>query len=75
MSIVSLINYIFFRSLVTLAFGIPSVNRERQSYLSGTLRSLLQGLTEEDKAEVVLIVFIGDVSTFTILDSRELDAF
>lgn len=58
---------IFLTLLVTLAFGIPSINREKQSYLGGTLRSLLEGLTEEDKTDVVLIVFIGDVSTLAKL--------
>ena len=49
---------------VTVAYGIPSIKRDGHSYLTGTLQSLIQGLTEEDKDEVVLIVFIGDVSLF-----------
>ena len=61
----TLVKFLFF-FLVTLAFGIPSIARERQSYLAGTLRSLLQGLTEEDKNDIVLIVFIGDVSALFI---------
>ena len=52
--------------VVAVAFGIPSIARERQSYLLGTLRSLLHGLSEEDKADVVLVVFIGDVSILFI---------
>ncbi|XP_065058863.1 alpha-1,3-mannosyl-glycoprotein 4-beta-N-acetylglucosaminyltransferase B-like isoform X2 [Rhopilema esculentum] len=48
------------RRKVSLAFGIPSIYREQQSYLSGTLRSLINGLTDDDRSEIVLIVFIGD---------------
>jgi len=51
------------RRKVAVAFGIPSIARERQSYLLGTLQSLLHGLSEEDKADVVLVVFIGDPPT------------
>eukprot|EP00794_Sanderia_malayensis_P007277 gene7277-8088_t len=46
----------------TLAFGIPSISRQHHSYLPATLQSLLQGLSEEDKDDVVLIAFIGDTS-------------
>ena len=52
---------------MTVAYGIPSIKRDGHSYLTGTLQSLIQGLTEEDKDEVVLIVFIGDVSLFVRL--------
>ena len=48
---------------MSLAFGIPSVSRAKKSYLIETIESMLRGLSEEDKNDVVLIVFLGDVST------------
>ena len=64
------LNYLPTLLLVTLAFGIPSIIRERQSYLSGTIQSLLQGLTDDDRADIVLIVFIGDVSILFVYSCR-----
>ncbi len=46
----------------TLAFGIPSISRQYHSYLIETIQSLLQGLSDDDKEDVVIIAFIGDVS-------------
>ena len=47
---------------VSLAFGIPSIGRATKSYLIETIESMLRGLSEEDKNDVVIIVFLGDVS-------------
>uniref|UniRef100_A0A8C9FHW1 MGAT4 conserved region domain-containing protein n=1 Tax=Pavo cristatus TaxID=9049 RepID=A0A8C9FHW1_PAVCR len=42
--------------------GIPTVKREKQSYLMSTLRSLLYGLSEKQKNDCVIIIFVAEVS-------------
>lgn len=48
------------RKNITLAFGIPTVRRQKKSYLRQTLQSLISGLNEEERKDVLLIVFIGE---------------
>lgn len=42
--------------------GIPTVKREKQSYLIDTLHSLLYQLSEEQKKDCIIIIFIAEVS-------------
>lgn len=42
--------------------GIPTVKREKQHYLISTLHSLLYELSEEEKNDCLIIVFIAEVS-------------
>lgn len=46
---------------VTMVMGIPTVKRKVKSYLSETLRSLIDKLTPEEKLDCVIIVFVGEV--------------
>lgn len=46
---------------VTMVMGIPTVKRKVKSYLSETLRSLIDKLSPEEKLDCVIIVFIGEV--------------
>jgi hypothetical protein len=41
-----------------LCVGIPSIQREGESYLPAAVGSLLEGLTREEREEIYLIVFI-----------------
>lgn len=41
--------------------GIPTVKRKVKSYLSETLRSLIDKLSPEEKLDCVIIVFVGEV--------------
>ena len=41
--------------------GVPTIKRERESYLLQTLQSLLDGLNEQEKHDVLIVVFIGEV--------------
>ncbi|NXD83457.1 MGT4B acetylglucosaminyltransferase, partial [Halcyon senegalensis] len=49
------------RAGVSLVMGIPTVKREKQHYLINTLHSLLYELSEEQKNDCVIIVFIAEV--------------
>lgn len=47
-----------------MVMGIPTVKRKVKSYLSETLRSLIDKLSPEEKLDCVIIVFVGEVSFF-----------
>lgn len=49
-----------------MVMGIPTVKREKQSYLLNTLSSLLFSLTQTHRQELLIIVFIAEVThTYT----------
>ncbi|XP_054879284.1 alpha-1,3-mannosyl-glycoprotein 4-beta-N-acetylglucosaminyltransferase B-like isoform X1 [Poeciliopsis prolifica] len=48
------------RSGVSMVLGIPTVKREKQSYLVSTLSSLLSGLTSSETQELLIIVFVAE---------------
>ncbi|KAI6069543.1 Alpha-1,3-mannosyl-glycoprotein 4-beta-N-acetylglucosaminyltransferase-like protein MGAT4D isoform X1 [Aix galericulata] len=50
------------RSGVSLVMGIPTVKREKQSYLMTTLHSLFYELSEEQKNDLVIIIFVAEVN-------------
>ncbi|NXM67296.1 MGT4B acetylglucosaminyltransferase, partial [Serilophus lunatus] len=50
------------RTGVSLVMGIPTVKREKQNYLISTLHSLLYELSEEQKKDCVIIIFVAEVS-------------
>ncbi|XP_042685663.1 alpha-1,3-mannosyl-glycoprotein 4-beta-N-acetylglucosaminyltransferase-like protein MGAT4D isoform X1 [Centrocercus urophasianus] len=50
------------RTGVSLVMGVPTVKREKQSYLMSTLRSLLHGLSEKQKNDCVIIIFVAEVN-------------
>lgn len=45
---------------VSIVLGVPTVKREKQSYLVGTLDSLISNMNEEEQNETLIIVFIGE---------------
>ncbi|XP_015481100.1 alpha-1,3-mannosyl-glycoprotein 4-beta-N-acetylglucosaminyltransferase-like protein MGAT4D isoform X4 [Parus major] len=51
------------RTGVSLVMGIPTVKREKQNYLIDTLHSLLYQLSEEQKKDCIIIIFIAEVNT------------
>ncbi|KAL4641729.1 alpha-1,3-mannosyl-glycoprotein 4-beta-N-acetylglucosaminyltransferase B-like isoform X2 [Arapaima gigas] len=53
---------------VSLVLGIPTVKREKQSYLLNTLKSLFYGLSSEELADIVVIVFVAEVDTAYVED-------
>uniref|UniRef100_T1P853 N-Acetylglucosaminyltransferase-4 (GnT-4) conserved region n=1 Tax=Musca domestica TaxID=7370 RepID=T1P853_MUSDO len=48
------------RSDVSIVLGIPTVMREKQSYLLGTLHNLIENMNEEEQNETLIIVYIGE---------------
>ncbi|XP_029936257.1 alpha-1,3-mannosyl-glycoprotein 4-beta-N-acetylglucosaminyltransferase A isoform X1 [Myripristis murdjan] len=48
------------RTGVSMVMGIPTVKRKVKSYLSETLRSLIDKLSPEEKLDCVIIVFVGE---------------
>ncbi|XP_027508498.1 alpha-1,3-mannosyl-glycoprotein 4-beta-N-acetylglucosaminyltransferase-like protein MGAT4D [Corapipo altera] len=50
------------RTGVSLVVGIPTVKREKKNYLISTLHSLLQGLSEEQEKDCVIIIFVAEVN-------------
>ncbi|XP_051473968.1 alpha-1,3-mannosyl-glycoprotein 4-beta-N-acetylglucosaminyltransferase-like protein MGAT4D [Apus apus] len=50
------------RTGVSLVMGIPTVKREKQHYLINTLHSLLFELSEEQKNDCVIIIFVAEVN-------------
>ncbi|XP_023184637.1 alpha-1,3-mannosyl-glycoprotein 4-beta-N-acetylglucosaminyltransferase B-like isoform X1 [Xiphophorus maculatus] len=48
------------RSGVSMVLGIPTVKREKQSYLVNTLSSLLSGLTSSETQDLLIIVFVAE---------------
>ncbi|XP_013402330.1 alpha-1,3-mannosyl-glycoprotein 4-beta-N-acetylglucosaminyltransferase B [Lingula anatina] len=48
------------RTGVSIVVGIPSVKREKNSYLLDTLRSLVDNLNEEEKNDTLLVVLIAE---------------
>ncbi|XP_035182212.1 alpha-1,3-mannosyl-glycoprotein 4-beta-N-acetylglucosaminyltransferase-like protein MGAT4D isoform X1 [Oxyura jamaicensis] len=50
------------RTGVSLVMGIPTVKREKQSYLMTTLHSLFYELSEEQKNDCVIIIFVAEVN-------------
>ncbi len=47
-------------SSVSIVLGIPTVKRDHQSYLSVTLESVLDNLSEEDWSDCLVIVFVAE---------------
>ncbi|XP_070552507.1 alpha-1,3-mannosyl-glycoprotein 4-beta-N-acetylglucosaminyltransferase B-like [Ptychodera flava] len=45
---------------VSVVIGMPTIKREVQSYILDTLKSLVDGLSDEEKLDCVIIVFIGE---------------
>lgn len=49
------------RRRVWLTIGIPTIKRTKVSYLTTTLRSLIDNLPVENREEVLIVVFIGEL--------------
>uniref|UniRef100_K7GJS2 MGAT4 family member D n=1 Tax=Pelodiscus sinensis TaxID=13735 RepID=K7GJS2_PELSI len=47
---------------VSLVMGIPTVKREKQSYLMGTLNSLFYEMSSEQKNDCVVVIFVAEVN-------------
>lgn len=50
------------RTGVSIVLGIPTVHREKQNYLMDTLTSLVDGMSPEEAEDVVMVIFVAEVS-------------
>uniref|UniRef100_A0A8K9Y2Q8 Alpha-1,3-mannosyl-glycoprotein 4-beta-N-acetylglucosaminyltransferase B n=1 Tax=Oncorhynchus mykiss TaxID=8022 RepID=A0A8K9Y2Q8_ONCMY len=50
------------RTGVSLVLGIPTVKRQKQSYLVSTLNSLLYDLSPSERNDTVIIIFVAEVT-------------
>ena len=51
----------FYLIAVSIVMGIPTIKRERDSYLLQTLESLLSNLDEMEQEDCLIVVFVGEV--------------
>lgn len=62
------------RNGVSVVLGLPTVKREKQSYLMDTLQNLVEGMSKKEAEDSLLVVFIAEVSVeFQILLSNKSD--
>lgn len=55
------------RTGVSIVLGIPTVKRDRESYLMDTLQNLLDAINDEESTDTVIVVFVAEVSFFDIV--------
>lgn len=48
------------RQGVSVVLGVPTVKRDKQSYLLSTLQNLVQNMDEEEQNQTLIVVFIGE---------------
>ncbi|XP_029968470.1 alpha-1,3-mannosyl-glycoprotein 4-beta-N-acetylglucosaminyltransferase B-like [Salarias fasciatus] len=48
---------------VSIVLGIPTVKREKQSYLLNTVSSLLYSLTDPQRSDLLIIVFVAETDS------------
>ncbi|XP_018418915.1 PREDICTED: alpha-1,3-mannosyl-glycoprotein 4-beta-N-acetylglucosaminyltransferase-like protein MGAT4D, partial [Nanorana parkeri] len=56
------------RTGVSIVFGIPTVKRDKQSYLMDTLNSIFSEMSASEKEDCVVIVFIAEVNVQYVND-------
>lgn len=61
------LNDIFFSSLAFLIVGVPTIHRTKATYLTSTLKDLVDGLDESEKEEVIIVVLVADFDPTSIL--------
>ena len=59
---------------VSIVMGIPTIKRERDSYLLQTLESLLSNLDEMEQDDCLIVVFVGEVTNY-LLSCNELGKY
>ncbi|XP_029021070.1 alpha-1,3-mannosyl-glycoprotein 4-beta-N-acetylglucosaminyltransferase B-like isoform X3 [Betta splendens] len=60
---VSLTNSSNLLSIVSIVLGIPTVKRDKQSYLVNTLSSLLYSLSLSESQDLIIVVFVAETDT------------
>ena len=47
----------------SIVIGIPTIRREKTQYLQDTVKSLIDGMSDEEKSICLIIVFVAEVSS------------
>ncbi|XP_022693545.1 alpha-1,3-mannosyl-glycoprotein 4-beta-N-acetylglucosaminyltransferase B-like isoform X2 [Varroa jacobsoni] len=53
-----------------LVFGIPSVKREIQSYLTSTVENLIANMSPEDRSMSLIVIMLADINNSTKVESE-----
>lgn len=62
------------RTGVSMVLGIPTVKRDKQSYLLSTLNNLITRMTEEERNDTLLVVFIAETDPeYVSLVSKQIE--
>ena len=59
--------FLIFFPPVSIVLGVPTIKREKISYLTETLRSLIDELSVEEKEDCLIVLFIAEVINFLYL--------
>lgn len=51
----------------TIVIGIPTIKREKTSYLLETLKSVFDAMNQQEKSEAVVLIFIAEVDLIIFL--------
>lgn len=57
--------------VVSLVMGIPTVRREKQTYLMDTLNSLFYEMSAKQKNDCVIVIFVAEVRQYKIIELTE----
>jgi len=52
---------------VSMVFGVPTIKRERESYLTRTLQSLIDSLNEDESMDCLIVVMVCEVCDYFLL--------
>ncbi|XP_018572245.1 alpha-1,3-mannosyl-glycoprotein 4-beta-N-acetylglucosaminyltransferase B [Anoplophora glabripennis] len=55
------------RNGVSVVMGVPTVKREKQSYLLDTLQNLIEGMTAEEANDSLIVVFVAETDLEYVL--------
>lgn len=62
------------RQGVSIVLGIPTVKRDKQSYLLSTMNSLITRMSEEERNDTVMVVFIAETDPeYVSLVSKQIE--
>lgn len=59
-AIVPAVKYSQGRSGVSVVIGVPTIKREQESYLPQTLLSLIEGLNDDERLDVIIVVLVAE---------------
>lgn len=54
------------RTGVSVVLGVPTVRREKHTYLMETLQSLVDGMSMDEREDALIVIFVAEVRAFVI---------